>query len=207
MNVTVTKLIGKEYLDKACSFTVNKEVHPDLAKMYTAEHSPIRTMLFWVELHNIPTFVSTHLTRHSIGISHFVKSNRDDKPGYAGNDLGRFQPVNHALMLNAQALINMSRRRLCYKAHKETREVMQAIKDKVRVIDPGLAAAMVPDCEYRNRCHELKPCPKGIKLNAEATTVERLRKHIDTLTGYLEDHGICIGCGEMLEDCDCQDVK
>lgn len=160
MQVKVTKLTSKDLLDKACSFTVNKEVHPSLAKMYDAEHSVIRTQLFCIELFDIATFVSVHLVRHNVGITHYVKSNREDRIGYTG-DTGRNHPVNHMMILNAQSLINMARKRLCGKAHKETRDVMQAIVNGIEVVDPDLWQFLVPECVYRGRCHELKPCKNG----------------------------------------------
>lgn len=159
MQITVSKLTDKKLFDKACSFTFGSPTSPDMGKMYSAEHSPIRAQLFWIEMYDIPTFVSVHMVRHSIGVSHFVKSNREDRPGYTG-DIGRMQPVNHAMLINAQALINISRKRLCHKTHEKTIEVTQAIKDAIKEIDPELAACMVPDCVYRGKCCEMKPCGK-----------------------------------------------
>jgi hypothetical protein len=98
-----------------------------------------------------------HFVRHKHGVEHWVKSNRDDRPGHI-EDRGRYTPVNHAMFCNAQSLINMARRRLCFKAHKDTVSVMQAIKDEVQKIDPDLAACMLPDCLYRQGCYEFKSC-------------------------------------------------
>ena len=99
--------------------------------------------------------MSTHLVRHSIGVTHYVESNRDDR---GGQDVDRNTPVNHAMLINAQALIAMARKRLCSNAHKHTMRVMQQIKTAVKTADPDLAAAMVPDCIYRGTCNELKSC-------------------------------------------------
>jgi len=157
VNVTVTRITVKYLADKACSFTANREVHPDLGKLYKAEHSPIRTQMFWVEMTGIPTFCSVHLVRHKFGVEHFVKSNREDLPGFTG-DGGRMQPVNHAMLLNAQALINMARKRLCRKTHAITRDIMKLICLGVLEVDPDLYPCLVPECEYRGKCHEMKPC-------------------------------------------------
>ena len=59
---------------------------------------------------------------------------------------------------NTQALINISRKRLCNCASKETREVWQAIKDKMKEVDPIMAKHMVRECVYRGFCPELKCC-------------------------------------------------
>jgi hypothetical protein len=157
MRVEITKLIGPEYADKACSFTINKETHPNLSKLYLSEHSPIRTQIFWIEMYDIPTFVSVHFVRHKHGIEHFVKSNRDDRSSYTG-DLGRNQPVNHAALCNAQSLINMARKRLCKKSHPETQKLMQLIVDKIKEVDPLLFPFLIPDCKYRGKCCEITPC-------------------------------------------------
>lgn len=161
MRITVKRIIHPKYVDKACSFTINKDVHPNHGKLYLAEHSPIRCALFWVEMKNIYTFVSVHFVRHKFGVEHFCKSNREDRSSYTG-DKGRLTPINHAMLINAQALINMSRKRLCSKSHKSTREVMLKIKEGVAKVDPALAEHMVPDCIYRGRCCEMKTCkPKS----------------------------------------------
>jgi hypothetical protein len=122
-----------------------------------SEHSPIRTQIFWIEMYDIPTFVSVHFVRHKHGIEHFVKSNRDDRSSYTG-DLGRNQPVNHAALCNAQSLINMARKRLCKKSHPETQKLMQLIVDKIKEVDPLLFPFLIPDCKYRGKCCEITPC-------------------------------------------------
>lgn len=158
MQVIVAKITDFALMNKACGYTINKQnVAPDPYKMYKSEHSPIRTQMFVVEMIDIPTFVSAHFARHPVGITHFVKSNRADRPSYTG-DTGRNHPVNHMMLANAQALINMARKRLCNKASTETIRVMLAIKNGVALADPALAKAMVKDCDYRGDCHELRPC-------------------------------------------------
>ena len=156
--ITVTKLTDKSLLDKACSFTVDKEVDvKNMKKMYESEHSPIRTQMFWIEVYNIPTFVSVHLVRHKHGVEHYVKSLREDRCGDGTED--RWTPTNHAMWCNAQALINMSRKRLCSQASHETIKVMQMIREKVQQVDDALAQCMVPDCVYKNgKCTEFKSC-------------------------------------------------
>ena len=59
---------------------------------------------------------------------------------------------------NAQALINMSRKRLCNQASPETREVMEAMKEEVSKRDKFVAEVMVKECVYRGFCPEMKPC-------------------------------------------------
>lgn len=156
MQIIVTKLTDESLMRKACAYTIGRESSMTLDKIYRAEHSPMRTQIFTVEMIDIPTFVSVHLVRHNQGVTHFVKSNRDDRCGNGTET--RETPVNHLMLINAQALINMARKRLCYKAHPKTVAVMRAIRLSVWEEDPALADYMVPECEYRNGCNELKSC-------------------------------------------------
>ena len=156
MQITVEKITGIDLMRRACEATTGKPSNMSLDAIYRCEHSPIRTQLFWVEMRDIPTFVSVHLVRHNIGVTHFVSSNRDDRGGNAEAD--RNTPVNHSMLINAQALINMARKRLCGKASVETRDVMYDIRSSIHEVDPDLASYMVPECLYRGGCHELKPC-------------------------------------------------
>lgn len=142
----------------ACEFTRPPDAPPSkmtLADIYRCEHSPMRTQLFWVEMFKIPTFVSVHLVRHNVGVTHFVQSNRHN-----ADLVDRNTPINHAMLINAQALVNMSRKRLCRKSAKATQDVWRLVKYEIERIDLALAERMVTDCIYRGECHELKPCGK-----------------------------------------------
>lgn len=79
MKITARKLTDTSLLEAAAQSTSGKEMRVKdsyhLYKWYRSEHSPIRTQLFWIEMLNIPTFVSVHLVRHKIGVEHFVQSN------------------------------------------------------------------------------------------------------------------------------------
>lgn len=158
MKIKVTKITDEKLMQLACGFTINKESKMSLDKIYQCEHSPLRTQMFIVEMYDIPTFVSVHLVRHKIGVEHFVKSNREDRPGYSG-DLGRDQPVNHMMLLNAQTLIQIALKRLCTTTHVKTKEIVEIIKKELSKVDPDLAKYMVPQCVYRGGiCQELRCC-------------------------------------------------
>jgi hypothetical protein len=62
----------------------------------------------------------------------------------------------HECEANAQALINISRKRLCGTAATETRQAWLEVKAKVQEVDPVLASVMVPECIYRGFCPEFK---------------------------------------------------
>lgn len=161
IRVSVTQLTGKDLLDRFAAVTINKPTtSPDLLGMYLSEHSPIRTQLFEVHISGIPTFVHTHFRAHAIGTVHCTKSNREDRPGYTG-DTGRWHPVNHAILLNAQSLINVSRRRMCHRSHPISRQVMKMIHLQIGQLDPDLFEVMLPNCLYRGGvCYEHVCCGK-----------------------------------------------
>lgn len=170
MKIIVDKVVAEEWMREACKFTSGKDATTmTLERIYRNEHSPMRTQRFMVRMYDIPSFVSVHFVRHDVGLDHFtpqvepkddtvhfVKSLRDDRGG-AGKE-GRWEPVNHMMDVNAQALVNMARKRLCAKAHPATRKIMQMIKDNVAEVDQALAVRMVPECVYRMDCHEEKSC-------------------------------------------------
>lgn len=59
---------------------------------------------------------------------------------------------------NAQAFINISRKRLCSCASKETREAWQQVIEYLKTVDPVLASKCVPECVYRGFCPEFDRC-------------------------------------------------
>lgn len=162
MKITVQKITTIADAHAAIASTVSGATTPraTLQQLYGWEHSPSRTQLFWVVMEGIPSFVSVHFVRHAaVGQQHYVMSNRVDRGGDGNDIVTRNSPVNHRMLLNAQHLIDMSRRRLCYQASIETRSVMQRIKDEVAFVDMDLARYMVPNCIYRGGiCSEPKPC-------------------------------------------------
>ena len=134
------------------------------ADLVRCEHSPLRTIIYKVEMHGIPSFVSVHFVRHKFGVEHFVSSNRADRNG-GKTGITRWTPVNHIMVVNAQELLFMARRRLCNKASRETRWVMKLIRREVTKIDSVVGDEMIPMCVYRGGvCPEIVPCYEdGIK--------------------------------------------
>ena len=63
------------------------------------------------------------------------------------------------MFINSQSLINMAKKRLCFKASKETREVMRLIRQQMFFVDVALFDKLMPECHYRNGyCPELVSC-------------------------------------------------
>jgi hypothetical protein len=55
-------------------------------------------------------------------------------------------------------MINISRKRLCNQASKETREAWLAVVNLIKDTQPELYKVCVPDCIYRGWCFEYKSC-------------------------------------------------
>jgi len=124
-------------------------------KLLNAEHSPMRTLMVTVVMWQIPYFASVHFVRHKIGVEHYVKSQRSNPDRGAERQDAL---VNHVMDMNVQALINMSRKRLCQRADPVTRNIMENIKSEIEKMDPLLGSFLVPDCVYRQGCHEFQSC-------------------------------------------------
>jgi thymidylate synthase ThyX len=92
------------------------------------------------------------------GVEKWVRTQRTDRTGVDRDELPQGAEVEMEIEANAQALINMARKRLCNQASPETREVMQAMKEEVSKRDKFLAEVMVKECVYRGYCPEMNPC-------------------------------------------------
>ena len=176
--------------------TIGKEkgVYPSSfwkRQLLMAEHSPIRKLKLswrWVDL---PYWVSVHFVRHKIGIEHFVKTQRTDRTGIERDGLPQGAPVNHECEADAQALITISRKRLCSAAAEETRAAWQLVKDEVAKVEPELATCMVRECVYRGHCPEMFPCGYT-KTPQFETDCERYR----SLLGFVNYKGHVVAVHE-----------
>lgn len=129
---------------------------PWVAKMLLAEHSPIRLVEYEWIWPSIKQWVTVHLVRHFLGVEKFVHSQRSDRRelGVPRDELPQGSENDMMMTANAQALINISRKRLCSCASPETREKWQEVKDALWEKDPIMASRMVPECQYRGFCPE-----------------------------------------------------
>ncbi|MBR6258709.1 MAG: FAD-dependent thymidylate synthase [Oscillospiraceae bacterium] len=127
-------------------------------KLIRSEHSPIRKLKFSWRWKDLPYWVSVHFVRHKIGIEHFVSTQRSDRTNVPRDELPQGAFVTHECEADAQALINISRKRLCTCASPETRQAWQLVKDEVKKVQPELAKCMVRECVYRGFCPEMFGC-------------------------------------------------
>lgn len=143
--------VNKEKLDNEPSDTFKR-------KILRAEHSPIRSLIFCFKITNLKSWIATHFVRHHVGVEKWVRTQRSDRTGIDRDDLPQGAEVEMEIEANAQALINIARKRLCSQASVETREVMNAIKKEVEKKDPIVAEVMVKECIYRGYCPEMWSC-------------------------------------------------
>ena len=127
-------------------------------RLLLSEHSPIRKLKISWKWSDLKYWISVHLVRHKFGIEHFVSTQRTDRTGINRDELNQGSLVNHECEANAQALINISRKRLCHCASLETRQAWQKVKDEVEKVEPELAKCMVKECVYRGHCYEMFSC-------------------------------------------------
>jgi len=131
-----------------------------------SEHSMIRNYQISIRLEDIPYYVSVHLVRHKIGVEHFVRSQRPTSMNPVGYDRRKAPQdalVNHRMVLNPQALINISQVRMCVQADRTTRFTWNQIQSAIRTHEnpfiSAIAEVMMPRCDYRGGvCFELKCC-------------------------------------------------
>jgi hypothetical protein len=164
MKITVTPLSTVAQVQRAAEMTTHGQ--PCKAPMrlwYKTMHSPVRLMRFWIEMEGIPTFVSVHFVRHKIGVEHFVQTMRDDRGGLEPAQVTRLTPVTHGMEINAQALVTMARKRLCYKAHTGTVAVFRKVVKAIGEVDPELPRWLVPECAAIGYCPEFSECKPGVR--------------------------------------------
>lgn len=157
-------------LCKICAMTTmlcNRDMDDDTVqvsdewkrKILRAGHSPIRTLEFCFKLIDIPYWVSVHLCRHIHAVP-FVASQRDDRQdSYERGTAPQNAKVNMCWYMNAEELITIAHKRLCFKASPETRELVRMICDEVERLNPEFRGLLVPNCIYRGGiCEEIRSC-------------------------------------------------
>lgn len=167
MEVKVKKITDWERVVNAARFTAHKEElghEPSdqwKKKIALSEHSPFRLLEFDIQLADVPYYVVMHLVRHFMGVEKFVTTQREDRTtsGTPRSELKQDALVGVQFSANAQALINISRKRLCLgQPSPETRMAWTKVKEAIAEVDPVMASAMRKECVYRGRCPEAQCC-------------------------------------------------
>lgn len=127
-------------------------------KMLRSRHSPIRYLQFSFYLKDIPYFSSVHLCRH-VHLIPYVKSQRNDRQSeYDRTKAPQDSPVNMIIDCNAEEFMTVCNKRLCYKADKVTRMIVQMMCDCIAESNPEFIPFMVPNCQWLKGCPEFEPC-------------------------------------------------
>lgn len=158
--------VGNDWVDikNECRNTVNKVAtltvpSDDFKKnLLLSEHSPIRLLEIKWRWGGIKSWISVHFARHWLGWDKWISTQRSDRTGVNRDESTQDTLVNMDIKANAQAIINVSRYRLCYQASKETREYMEDLKESINKIEPELSYTMQKNCIYRCGCPEFEQC-------------------------------------------------
>lgn len=164
----ITKITKVDFdwvdVKNACRNTINKEPTDNTPSanfkqnILISEHSPIRLLTIRWRWENIKSWCATHFARHWLGWDKFISTQRSDRTGVNRDESPQGTEVTYDGKANAQALINVSKVRLCYQASKETREAMEDLKCKIVSNEIELANVLVPSCIYRCGCPEFNEC-------------------------------------------------
>lgn len=146
------RTIGKEPIDKEPSKNWK-------AKILLAEHSPIKLVEYNICFKNLRQWVGVHILRHDYTLP-FIHTQREDRRvlNCSRDDLPQGTLNDQDFVVNAQTLKNVSRKRLCTCASKETREAWNMVKDEIAKQDEVMADKMVRNCVYCGFCPEMECC-------------------------------------------------
>lgn len=139
-------------------FTENEPTTTFKKKLLISEHSPIRLLEFDWTWKSIFYWVSTEWCRHKF--EKFISTQRDDRlidetpRGKKPQDA----PVNFDGYANMQNLIDAWRKRLCFMATDDARELGEDFKLTLHETHPIESDVLVPNCIYRMGCPEFKTC-------------------------------------------------
>lgn len=122
-----------------------------------AEHSPIRNISIRFLWENIPYCIAMHWKTHVWQSK--VNTQRADRTEVKDrSQRSQTDPVTFIGEMNAQNEIDTMRKRLCFMADPETRELAEDHKRVLKEIEPELADVLVPNCVYRGGCPEMGGC-------------------------------------------------
>lgn len=132
-----------------------------------AEHSPLRHSLITIDIEDVPFYVMGHIVRHSVGVTPYVGTSREDRTGKDRSERSQTDLVSMRLDMNIQSLINISRKRLCNQADKQTQIVWLEVVKAIAEYDQDIAWACVPEgirsCGCPEKFGNCRACENIIK--------------------------------------------
>lgn len=139
-------------------FTENEATENFKKKLLISEHTPIRLLEYDWSWKSIFYWLSTEWSRHRF--EKFISSQRDDR---LIDETPRGEKPQNALVnfdgyANQQNLIDAWRKRLCFMATKEARELAEDFKEELHNTNAVESDVLVPNCIYRWGCPEFNCC-------------------------------------------------
>lgn len=172
--------INWKKIKQACMTTISKEAgekEPSQEwkrRLLLCEHSPIRRGTISWKYDEIPYCISTHLVRHHIGVEKWVGTERADRTDIKDrSQRSQMNMVPMEMEANIQALINISRKRLCTSADPLTRKYWKATLEAIKEYDEDIYWACVPECVRCGGCPEYTSCGYYDRLMEGATREEQ----------------------------------
>lgn len=186
----IVKDFNVNWLDikNACRQTVSmgdSKIEPNeewKKKLLICRHSPLRIGNVLLQLNDIPFYVMGHLVRHNVGVVPFVSTSREDRTNISRDERKQTDLVSMQLLVNVEAILNISERRLCTCADKETIKVWKEVLLKIKELDEALYWASVPQCIAHGGCIEpFSECSYYDNIMQDATLEEQrvIKKRYD----------------------------
>ena len=166
-------------IKSACMTTISKEAGKEPTqgwkrRLLLCEHSPIRRGTISWKFDEIPYCISTHFVRHHEGVEKWVGTERADRTEIKDrSQRSQMDMVPMEMEANIQAIINISRKRLCTSADPLTIKYWKAVLEAIKEYDEDIYWACVPECVRCGGCPEYKSCGYYDNLMKDAEPEEQ----------------------------------
>lgn len=166
-------------IKSACMTTISKEAGKEPTqewkrKLLLCEHSPIRRGSISWKFDEIPYCISTHFVRHHEGVEKWVGTERADRTEIKDrSQRSQMDMVPMEMEANIQAIINISRKRLCTSADPLTIKYWKAVLEAIKEYDEDIYWACVPECVRCGGCPEYNSCGYYDNLMKDAEPEEQ----------------------------------
>lgn len=134
-----------------------------LRRIAIAQHSPIRELVYRFVLTDVPYWVLMELCRHHQGCEKYVQSSRNDRQSdFDRNAARQDMPRTMRFSVNLDALINISKKRLCGMATNEMQNLVGLMCREVMRVQPWTRGLFMPACGWQGgECHEMRGCGRN----------------------------------------------
>ena len=166
-------------IKSACMTTISKEAGKEPTqewkrRLLLCEHSPIRRGTISWKFDEIPYCISTHFVRHHEGVEKWVGTERADRTEIKDrSQRSQMDMVPMEMEANIQAIINISRKRLCTSADPLTIKYWKAVLEEIKKYDEDIYWACVPECVRCGGCPEYNSCGYYDNLMKDAEPEEQ----------------------------------